>query len=169
MLNTLKTTLGFLGAVLQKYTPLTFHGDSLEEVYNYLQIDERIATSGQPTEAQFRLMPEAGYLRVINLAPQSVLENSLTTEPELLAELGIEYTHIPVDFQAPGEQEFARFVEVMAAVGDDKVWVHCAANMRVSAFMYRYRRDVLQQPEGKIGEALARIWEPSAVWKKFLD
>ena len=90
MLNTLKTTLGFLGAVLQKYTPLTFHGDSLEEVYNYLQIDERIATSGQPTEAQFRLMPESGYLRVINLAPQSVLENSLTTEPELLAELGIE-------------------------------------------------------------------------------
>ena len=167
MLNTLKTLLGFVISVLEKYTPLQLSGGELEDTYNYLRINERIATSGQPTEAQFYLIRDAGYATVINLAPQSVLENSLKTEAELLEELGMHYVYIPVNFKQPTEQDFAEFVTAMQATAEQPVWVHCAANMRVSAFMYRYRCTVLGEDQQVARKALQQIWEPVGVWKKF--
>lgn len=45
----------------------------------------------------------------------------------------------------------------MQGLGDDKVWVHCAANMRVSAFIYRYRCTVL----GEDRDTAARDLQPN--------
>jgi protein tyrosine phosphatase (PTP) superfamily phosphohydrolase (DUF442 family) len=169
MINTIKTTFGFLIAALEKYTPLKFRGDSIEDVYNYLKISEYIATSGQPTEAQFRAIHSKGYDTVINLAPQSVLENSLMTERELLRGLGVEYIHIPVNFQKPRVDDFTKFSRALQALENEKVWVHCAANMRVSAFMYRYRSSVLNEPDEVARLDLVKIWEPIGVWKRFIS
>ncbi|MGB1258078.1 MAG: protein tyrosine phosphatase family protein [Thiolinea sp.] len=167
MRNTFKTLLGFVASVLEKYTPLQISGGKLEDTYNYLRIDDRIATSGQPTESQFRLIRDAGYTTVINLAPQSILENSLKTEAGLLNELGMQYIHIPVDFKQPTEHDFKEFVAVMQATAKQKVWVHCAANMRVSAFIYRYRCTVLSEDQQSAHIALLQIWEPVGVWRRF--
>lgn len=169
MLNTVKTTLGYFGAVVEKYTPLRMSGNSIEDTYNYLKISDSLTTSGQPTESQFHLIRESGYGTVINLAPTSVIENSLTTEAQLLDELGIEYIHIPVDFKNPTEENFERFVRSMEARLDQKVWVHCAANARVSAFIYRYRCSVLGESEQAAKTDLSKIWEPMGVWKKFIS
>ena len=57
----------------------------------------------------------------------------------------------------------------MAEAESEPVWVHCAANMRVSAFMYRYRRDVLGQDPKVLEGDLHRIWEPFGVWKAFVS
>jgi len=168
MLNTLKTLLGFVLSVLEKYTPLQLSGGKLEDTYNYLQINGQLATSGQPTEAQFKLIQAAGYQTVINLAPESALENSLKTEAALLNELGIRYVHIPVDFTHPTAQDFTDFVAAMQAATAQKVWIHCAANMRVSAFIYRYRCDVLGEDKQAAHKALTHIWEPIGVWKAFI-
>ncbi|OGO36913.1 MAG: hypothetical protein A2W35_09915 [Chloroflexi bacterium RBG_16_57_11] len=40
----------------------------LDDKYNYLKLSESIATSGQPSEAQFAEIAQAGYQLVINLA-----------------------------------------------------------------------------------------------------
>ena len=169
MLNTLKTTLGFITNILDKYTPLQLSGDAIEDTYNYLKINDQLTTSGQPTEAQFRLIHAAGYKTVINLAPVSVLENSLTTETALLDELSIKYMHIPVDFSKPTEQNFTDFVSSMQAASAQKTWVHCAANMRVSAFIYRYRCTVLGEDREIAQQDMDKIWEPFGVWKKFVQ
>ena len=169
MLNTIKTVFGFIGASIEKYTPLKFSGDSIEGIYNYLQISENIATSGQPTETQFRAIKKEGYTTVINLAPASVLENSLKTEPELLNELDLEYIHIPVDFKKPTTANFNRFCHALEPLRNEKVWVHCAANMRVSAFIYRYRASVLEEPEDMIKADLEKIWSPIGVWSTFIN
>ena len=95
--STLKTVVGFLISVIERHTPLRLHGDRIEDIYNHLQINDSLATSGQPTERQFELIRDAGYRTVINLAPSSVLGNSLNDEGTLLAGLGIAYVHIPVD------------------------------------------------------------------------
>ena len=60
-----------------------------------------------------------------------------------MGQLGLEYTHIPVDFKNPTQADFDAFVAALGEHGATKVWVHCAANMRVSAFMYRYRTQQL--------------------------
>lgn len=169
MLNTLKTTLGFLAAVVEKYTPLTLGNDTLEDTYNYLKISDSLATSGQPTEKQFHAISKAGYQSVINLAPNSVLENSLQTEASLLAQLGIDYIHIPVDFVKPTTKDFDKFTRALQTRSQQKVWVHCAANMRVSAFIYRYRIAVLGESESLAKNDLEKIWTPIGVWKHFIS
>ena len=40
---------------------------ALAGIYNYRQLSERIATSGQPTEAQLAAIAAAGYPVVVNL------------------------------------------------------------------------------------------------------
>ena len=112
-------------------------------------------------------MSEAGYLNVINLAPHES-ENALPDEAATLAALGVEYTHLPVDFEQPTEEDFARFCEEMERIGSAPVLVHCAANMRVSAFVFRYRRDVLGEDPERAREDLHRLWQPFGVWKTFI-
>jgi hypothetical protein len=53
----------------------------------------------------------------------------------------------PVDFQNPTEQDFEQFCSMMEQLKKLPVHVHCIANYRVSAFFYRYRRDVLGTDE----------------------
>jgi len=167
-LNTLKTTFGFFRTLLGKYTTIEFRSDSVQDIFNYLRISEYISTSGQPTEKQFALVKAAGFEDVINLAPHNV-ENSLANEAEVLSALGINYIHIPVDFGNPTDADFSEFCSVLKSLENKKVWVHCAANMRVSAFIYRYRCTVLGEQSSSAKNELSEIWEPSGVWKDFVS
>ena len=168
MMNTLKTMLGFLGTLITHYSPFNLSRASVEGIFNFLPIGDSILTSGQPTEAQFRLVRETGVRRVINLAPHDA-ENALVDERATLDALEMDYTHIPVDFRRPTEEDFAQFCEAMSAVGDQSVLVHCAANMRVSAFMFRYRRDVLGEDPETLVHDLHQIWQPFGVWDRFIS
>ncbi|MAT91878.1 MAG: phosphatase [Halioglobus sp.] len=168
-MSTAKTLFGYIVALLEHHTPIKITGDSLDDIYNHLPIDEHLSTSGQPSEPQFARMQSAGYKTVINLAPSSFIENSLADEEAVVTGLGMRYVHIPVNFNNPREQEFDRFVEVMQVSVGEKTWVHCAANARVSAFVFKYRRDVLGEDPALAAEDLRRIWEPMGVWKSFLD
>lgn len=167
-LNTLKTTLGFFRTLIEKYTPLQPRAESLANIYNYLPINDSLCTSGQPTERQFALIEAAGYQHVINLAPHNA-ENSLADEAGVLSRLGIDYIHIPVDFKAPSEENFQHFANSLQALTAKKVWVHCAANMRVSAFIYRYRCQILGEQSAVAEQALSKVWQPFGVWKTFLS
>lgn len=167
-INTIKTTLGFLKTLIERYAPVEFGSASLDDIFNYLPINDRISTSGQPTEKQFELVKSHGFENVINLAPGGG-ENSLKDEAGTLSNLGINYVHIPVDFARPGDDDFEKFKNEMQRLSEEKVWVHCAANMRVSAFIYRYRCTVLEEQPDEAKKALSKIWEPLGVWKRFIS
>ena len=159
--------MGFFATMLRKWTGISLRANRPDAVYNYHAISDRVHTSGQPTEKQFAAIRDAGFRRVINLAPRGV-ENALLDEAGTLAALGLEYVHIPVDFRHPTDADFEQFVDAYEASGDEKVWIHCAANARVSAFVYRYRRDVLKEDEAAARADLNAIWEPIGIWRKFL-
>ena len=163
---TVRTVVGFLKSVLVRRLPFLNKGQTLASIFNYHDVAGLFPTSGQPNERQFELIKQAGYDTVINLAPASRLENAVIEEAQILQSLGIRYVHLPVDFENPTDEDFAKFVE---AVKDrENLWVHCAANMRVSAFTYRYRCEVLQHDPASARADLDRIWEPYGVWRKFL-
>ena len=134
---------------------------------NWRRYDPRLTTSGQPTEAQLAALPPLGVAHVVNLALHSH-ERALPDEAASVARLGMTYTHIPVAFDAPTEADFARFCDTMAAVGDAPVHVHCIVNMRVSAFLYRYRRDVLGHDEAQARAEMETLWRPGGVWAAFI-
>lgn len=142
--------------------------NSISDIYNYLPITDTLATSGQPSAGQFELIKQAGYDVVINLAP-SHADNAIDNEAGIAAQLGLRYVHIPVDFKQPTEQDFSEFCQAMQRSAKQKVWVHCAANMRVSAFIYKYRRDILGETEAIAAKDLDKIWQPYGVWKQFLS
>lgn len=165
-LNTLKTSLAYLLSRLGRFSPLHRGSRSLADIFNYLPISENLASSGQPTAAQFRLIMAAGFTTIINLAPDNA-ENALPDEAGLLASLGLSYRHIPVDFKHPQESDFSAFCDAMRNSAG-KVWLHCAANMRASAFLYRYRCEVLGEEPASVEADLHNIWQPFGVWAKFI-
>lgn len=57
----------------------------------------------------------------------------------------------------------------MQANQAQKVFVHCAMNMRVSAFMYLYRRIQQQIDEATAKADLNKIWQPNQQWQQFID
>lgn len=136
-------------------------------IYNWRRIDPRITTSGQPTAAQLAEIAALGVTHVINLGLHTH-EKALPDESASVTALGMEYIHIPVAFDAPTEQDFADFCTAMAAIGDAPVHVHCIVNMRVTAFLTRYRRDVLGLDEASSRAAMDSIWQPGGVWASFI-
>ena len=133
----------------------------------WLRLDDRLTTSGQPREEQLAALRAIGVEHVINLALHTH-ERALPDEAASVAKLGMTYTHIPVDFGAPTEEDFARFRTALEGLGDAKVHVHCIVNARVSAFFYRYRRDVLGVDEAQARETMETIWKPGGVWAAFI-
>ena len=140
----------------------------LTQIYNFLLIDERWATAGQPTAAQLVAVKEAGYEMVINLAmPDS--PNALAGEEQLVAALNMAYFSIPVVWDAPTESNLKQFFRIMDAHEGKKRFVHCIANMRVSAFSFLYRVIRLGVPVGQAKQELYQIWQPNPIWQNFIN
>ncbi len=142
---------------------------ALTSIYNYRAVDESLCTSGQPSEVQLRGIAEAGFTTVINLALHDDPRYSLPDEPGVVESLGMAYVHIPVQFSAPTEANLLEFFAAMEAHVSEKVWVHCAANMRVSAFVGLYR--VIKQgwERDRAFALMNGLWQPNEVWSSFIS
>ncbi len=136
-------------------------------IHNWLRLDERTTTSGQPTEPDLAALAALGVRHVINLALHTH-ERALPDEAGTVAALGMRYHHIPVEFTQPTEADFQQFGQALAATAGEPVHVHCIMNWRVSAFFYRYRRDVVGVTEPAARADLERIWQPDPVWTEFI-
>lgn len=137
------------------------------KVINWRRVDDRITTSGQPDEAALTAIADLGVAHVINLALHTH-EQALPDEAASVAGLGMTYTHIPVEFDHPTEDDFDRFCAAMATIGDAPVHVHCIVNARVTAFIYRYRRDVIGAGEIEARAMMDSVWRPGGVWAAFI-
>jgi protein tyrosine phosphatase (PTP) superfamily phosphohydrolase (DUF442 family) len=141
---------------------------ALLSIDNFVPITNAIATSGQPTPEEFVAIQAAGYGLVINLATPSS-SNWNPDEPAIVEKLGMEYIHIPVQWDFPTLADYETLADLLDECSDRKLWVHCARNWRVSAMIYLYQR--LRQ--GLIHEVADRnlkaIWEPDEVWRKFIE
>ncbi|WP_299487516.1 MULTISPECIES: protein tyrosine phosphatase family protein [Acaryochloris] len=142
--------------------------NALTSINNFLPLSDQIATAGQPTETQFETIAKQGYQVVINLAlPTS--DHALPDEQETVESQGMDYINIPVIWEQPTIANLQRFFQVMDVNQTSKVFVHCAANKRVSAFMYLYRRLKGGADEATAQRDLNRIWQPNAIWQRFIQ
>ncbi len=139
----------------------------LDEIYKFLAISDLLGSAGQPTEAQFEWVKEAGYEVVINLA-MPTQPQALANEAEIVRGLGMEYISIPVVFNNPTSEDLDRATEALAANAERKCFVHCIANARVSAFIYLYRVLRLGIPQAEAEKQLLQVWQPNDVWAQFI-
>ncbi|HEY9750519.1 MAG TPA: protein tyrosine phosphatase family protein [Allocoleopsis sp.] len=140
----------------------------LTEIRAFLSLSDQIGTAGQPTAEQFAAIKAAGYETVVNLAlPTST--NALPNEAEIVMQQGMQYIHIPVDWEKPQVEDVLNFFEVMTTNQAKKVFVHCAANMRVSAFMFLYRTLCQDVALEEALQDLHQIWVPNQQWQAFIE
>ena len=142
----------------------------LEQAYNYLQLAEKLSSSGMPTVEQISDAPNHGVEVVINLAPHDV-PKAIPDESELVISLGIEYINIPVNWGTPTKDGLDKFMDAMDERKDKRIHVHCEANFRASAFISMYRILRLGWKEDVAFTIMHKIWDEDAypVWKLFIE
>lgn len=135
----------------------------LTDIRNYIEYSPTFASAGQPTREQLDLLPGAGYERVIYIAFTNG-RVAIADEDAIVKELGMDYVHVPVIWDAPTKADFYAFVGAMQSDPDAKTLLHCAANFRASAFSFLYR--VLHEgvPIAEAKADMNKIWTPNQVW-----
>ena len=139
----------------------------MNKILNYVKINELISTSGQPKIEELESIANEGFEVVINLAVL-VTSNALENEDKIVSSLNMSYIHIPVDFENPKLSDLKLFLNILQALGANKVWIHCAKNYRVSAFMYVYHKYILHTPFEQIDLSIFDKWQPSLVWQELM-
>lgn len=139
----------------------------LDEIYNFLQISDNLATAGVPTEDQLALLKEHGYEVVINLAMPN-RPNTVANEAEIVGELDMEYIPIPIPWNNPTSDKLGQAMDALDAHAEQKVFIHCMANYRVASFVFLYRVLRLGVPQAEAETQLHQIWQPNEVWANFI-
>jgi len=139
---------------------------ALEDIKRFLPVGE-LATAGQPTELELGEVAANGFEVVVNLGLLDP-RYCLADEGAVVRALGLEYHHLPVEFEAPAVEDFERFRAVMRGARPRRVFVHCAANYRVSCFVALYGEAELGWSRAEADAHVARVWEPNDTWLAFL-
>jgi uncharacterized protein (TIGR01244 family) len=142
---------------------------SIDASYNFRRVDERLTTSGIVPVELLQELRDEGYDAVINLKPDIEVEIG-ADEGSIVREQGIDYVHIPVDFDAPTHADYEAFAAAMDRHAGDTVHVHCAANYRVTAFYGVYAVDRGRWTEADADRFVRDVWNPDEfpAWQSFL-
>ncbi len=142
--------------------------DDLEAILNFIAIDDRLASCGQPEAGQYALIAANGFETVINLATEKSTGH-LPDEAAICRAAGLEFTWLPVDWQAPRLEDYLAFQKWMDENRPSKALVHCAMNWRASMFcaLYRVVREGLSPDAAR--EAVLEVWQPEGAWTEFSD
>ncbi len=143
---------------------------ALQGIINFRRLGPDLITGGQPTEAELALAAAAGAEVVINLGRLDPAY-ALPDERGTVAALGLIYEHIPVVWAEPTAADLDAFFAAMARYAGRRLFVHCAANYRASAFNLLYR---VLRLGWRIEDALPdmhAIWDPAEYpqWQAFLE
>ena len=169
----LKTTLAALLCILGAHGTSTLGalpedtGRQASDIINYIAYSDVLASSGQPTAAQFQVQAEAGVQRVVYLAFTDH-ETSLANEDRVVRDLGMAFVQVPVVWANPQVEDFRLFAAIMAQGGNQKTLVHCQVNWRASSFSFLYRVIHDKVPMDDAVVDLTSIWTPTEPWRQFI-
>jgi ribosomal-protein-alanine N-acetyltransferase len=140
----------------------------LAQIMAFRRLSPLLASGGQPDASGIAAIGRAGFKHLINLAlPTS--PGALADEACFAAAAGLNYLHLPIDFEQPELEQAARLFETLESWHDEPVFVHCAKNMRVSALL-SVQRMLLGGVSCRAARAeLHAIWEPNHTWRRYLS
>ena len=155
------------GSIPARADAMSSDEDNVLSLLNRIDYSPVLTTSGQPTEAELRLIASAGYDQIIFLAftnhPRAVAH-----EDDIARALGLQFIHIPVEWDSPNPADFVAFAAVMQTHGSGRTLVHCEVNFRASVFGFLYQ---VLFAGADVDEALSQmqsIWVPNDTWEAFI-
>ncbi|MEP7340424.1 MAG: sulfur transferase domain-containing protein [Acidobacteriota bacterium] len=100
---------------------------------NFLKLNDKIWTGGQPTMEQLAKLKAEGIKVVINLRPHS--ESNGAREEAKAKELGLGYFNIPIVSREPQPEDADDFLKITdEQLKNGPVFIHCASGTRVGGF-----------------------------------
>jgi len=160
-----KRVLGILVLVSGTVTGLA--AAELSEIRNYIEYSPTFASAGQPTREQLDAVKAAGFERVVYIAFTNG-RNAIPDEDAVVKELGMDYIHVPVIWDAPTKSDFYAFAGAMQREPGRKTLLHCAANFRASAFSFLYRVLYEDVPVSEAKADMNSIWTPNETWTNLI-
>lgn len=141
--------------------------DQLDEIVNYKEYSATLSSSGQPDTDQLESLREAGFERVVFLA-FSDNHGSVPNEDRIVKDLGMDYVHIPVAWEAPSKSDFYAFAGAMQREPGKKTLVHCQVNFRASTFSFLYRVLYMDVSVDQAKEDINTVWVPDETWQRLI-
>ena len=157
----------WLPGLFLAFVSVQLAADELTDIDNYLQYSPSFSSSGQPSAGQLEALSKAGFERVIYIAFTDN-KTAIKSEDRVVKSLGMDYVHIPVDFDQPTLDDFEDFAAVMNRNGDTRTLLHCQINLRASTFSFLYRVIYGGVPMSLAKSDLDTIWQPDKVWYQFI-
>ena len=140
---------------------------ALAGIYNWREVAPGLACAGQPDEDELAAVAAAGYEVVINLGLLGTAY-ALPDEGATVRALGMDYVHIPVQWRGPAAADLETFLRAMRALAGRRVFVHCAANKRATAFVAVHGLRNLGWTPARAREVIDSVWSPDPLWAGFL-
>jgi protein tyrosine phosphatase (PTP) superfamily phosphohydrolase (DUF442 family) len=137
------------------------------DIKNFVPITDRLGTAGQPKEDELPDIVDEGYEVVVNISTNDS-EDCPPDEEGAFVIQGVEYHHIPVIWTEPTVEDFDAFVRIMDDVAGRKIFVHCAANYRVSVFTALYGQLRWKWSEQRADAHIAALWQPNETWSSYI-
>lgn len=163
-----KMIMKISSALLGGLMAATVHAQStLTDVLNLREYSDTFASSGQPTAEQFEAIRDAGYERVIYIA-FTTNENALANADQVVKGLGMDYLHIPVDWNKPTKRDFYAFADAMQRNPEQKTLLHCQVNARATAFSFLYRVVYEDVPVAEAKADMNSVWQPNETWRDLI-
>lgn len=141
--------------------------EALEDIPNYREYSPKLSSSGQPDAAQLDAVRAAGFERIIFLA-YTDSHGSLANEDQRVERLGMQFVHVPVDWEAPTPADFDTFAAIMRQAPETRTLVHCQVNYRASTFSFLYRVLYADVPVDEAKDDLDSVWVPNETWRRFI-
>ncbi len=163
----LKPKVTLFAAILALSGGAVGNTDELDEIANYRDYSEVLSSSGQPSESQLRALKDAGFERIVFLA-FSDSHGSIANEDSQVEKLGMEFVHVPVDWEAPSKADFYLFAGAIERELHKKTLIHCQVNFRASAFSFLYRVLYNDVDMGDAKKDLDSVWVPNETWRNFI-
>ena len=139
----------------------------LDDIVNYREYSATLSSSGQPNADQLQSLRDAGFERVVYLA-FSDHETSLSNEDRIVKDLGMDYVHIPVEWDAPSRSDFYAFAGAMQHELTTKTLLHCQVNFRASAFSFLYRVLYEGVSIDQAKDDMNAVWVPNDTWTNLI-
>lgn len=146
---------------------LTPANATLAGITNFREYSDTFASAGQPTLEQFSAVRDAGYERVVYIAFTNN-PNAVANADQVVKGLGMDYLHIPVDWNNPSKRDFYAFADAMQRAPDMKTLLHCQVNARATAFSFLYRVIYEDVPVATAKADMNTVWQPNETWRDLI-
>ena len=142
--------------------------NDIENILNYKKNDDKLSTSGQPREEEFKLIAQAGFEVIINIRPEFEMIY-VFDERKIVSSLGLDYYQIPMTFDTLNNQILSKFFEVLEHNKGKKIFVHCHRNIRVSVLVILYRLIILKWNKEIAYKEFSQFIEVTPMWEEYID